>query len=100
MDYDKSENDVSGMFSLWYLGMYLAAGNGTLQFLPTKAETSDTMVRVVSTEMPVVPGAIKYVAGSEQIYKAVVVEVEAKKKWPWSKKETYEEIQYERVDKQ
>jgi hypothetical protein len=58
-----------------YKGMYLAAPNGTLQFLPAEEhymDNKDKLVRVVSTETPVVEGALPYTPGSEQVYNRIV----------------------------
>ena len=63
--------------------MYLAAPNGTLQFLTADEKEfteKDELIRLVSTDMPVVDGAMPYTAGSEQVYKAVEVQK------PWYKR--------------
>jgi|GEM_PF-5597187 len=98
---DKDTNDWKGIWSSGYLGMYLVAGNGTLQYLPANAKKSDTIVQVISTEMPIIEGAMKYEVGSEQIYKAVEVEIKKKwykRIWPWVTEKTYTNTTYKAVD--
>jgi hypothetical protein len=63
-----------------YSGLYLAAPNGTLQFLPAREPVSDHLIKVISYETPVAEGALTYTTGSEQIYVAVT------KVNPWYKR--------------
>ena len=67
-----------GGFGKQYTGLYLAAPNGTLQFLPARNPKSDNLIKIISTDTPVVAGALLYTPGQEQIYNAVVL------KRPWT----------------
>jgi len=56
-------------------GMYLAAPNGSVQFWSKNIPVGPAvlnMIRVVSTDTPIVPGVAPYTTGSEQLYREVI----------------------------
>ena len=92
---DGSFNNIWAWRSNRYEGLYLVAPNGTLQFWAADAPISDTMIRVVSTNMPKQASSPAYTPGSEQLY------VKKERHWTyyinpfhWGKPKTY----YEAVD--